>query len=158
MLPYKSSSHSAKCVHCAPQSGNPPPSAPQVLSPPERSDTQPAADRRPQPSARRAVNLSRHNPSTQPAAPAAPLFLNLRRQPPPPPFEPSEPSEPSEPGPRSGPYRRIFPSTSWPSRGRALVNCQSRAFSWLQVLPHWAHQRGVPSGRAGRRMISVSQE
>ena len=55
----------------------PPPSAPQALSPPERSDTQPAADRRPQPSARRAVNLSRHNPSTQPASPADPPPLVL---------------------------------------------------------------------------------
>ena len=34
----------------------PQPSAPQALSPPERSDTQPAADRRPQPSGRSPVN------------------------------------------------------------------------------------------------------
>ncbi len=158
MLPYKSSSHSAKCVHCAPQSGNPPPSAPQALSPPERSEHNPPPtgghNLRPGGPSTFLVTTLLHNPRRQPRPP----FLNLRRQPPPPPFEPSEPSEPSEPGPRSGPYRRIFPSTSCPSRGRALVNCQSRAFSWLQVLPHWAHQRGVPSGRAGRRMISVSQE
>ena len=120
MLPYKSSSHSAKCVRCAslrsggrrlavrtamehpigalprtpfpasrdfPSRGNekiggtgycvtydtdsqsrnadfiliakgaiPPPSAPQALSPPERQRTQPAADRRPQPSGRSPVN------------------------------------------------------------------------------------------------------
>ena len=37
--------------------GNPQPSAAEPLSPPERSE---------------------HNPSTQPAAPAAPLFYNLR--------------------------------------------------------------------------------
>ena len=39
--------------------------------------TQPAAARRPQPSARRPVNLSLHNPSTQPAAPAVPLFYKI---------------------------------------------------------------------------------
>ena len=49
----------------------PQPSAPQALSPPERSE---------------------HNPSTQPVAKAAPLFLNLRRQPPPQPSGPKAPS------------------------------------------------------------------
>ena len=46
----------SKCVRCAPQGGNPLPSAPQALLPPERSDTQPAAGRRPQPSGRSPVN------------------------------------------------------------------------------------------------------
>ena len=55
-------------------------------------------------------------------------------------------------------YHIISPSTSWPSRGRVLVNCQSRAPGWLQVLPHWAHQRGVSFGREGRWIFSSSQE
>ena len=42
---------------------------------PRAKRTQPAADRRPQPSARRAVNLSLHNPYTQPAAEPRPLFI-----------------------------------------------------------------------------------
>ena len=52
MLPYKSSSHSAKCVRCAPRGRyhHPRPEGP---SPPERSE---------------------HNPSTQPAAEPRPLF------------------------------------------------------------------------------------
>ena len=54
-------------------------------------------------------------------------------------------------------YHIISPSTSWPSRGRVLVNCQSRAPGWLQVLPHWAHQRGVSFGREGRWIFSSSQ-
>ena len=52
MLPYKSSSHSAKCVRCAPRGRyhHPRPEGP---SPPERSE---------------------HNPTTQPAAEPRPLF------------------------------------------------------------------------------------
>ncbi len=46
------------CARRAPPS----PSAAELLSPPERSDAQPVADRRPQPSARRAVNLNPVNP------------------------------------------------------------------------------------------------
>ena len=77
----------SKCVRCAPRSGNPPPSAAEPLSPPERSD---------------ATLL--HNPRRS----RAPFLQNLRRQPPPPPSEPCEPSEPFEPGPRSGPIEALF--------------------------------------------------
>ena len=74
MLPYKSSSHSAKCVRCAPK-GNPQPSAlwaVKLKNPPapgrsilrtflcttlfHNPSTQPVADRRPQPSGRSPVN------------------------------------------------------------------------------------------------------
>ena len=73
-MPYdiESQSRNADFISIARRAIHPP--RPEGPSPPERSDTQPAADRRPQPSARRAVNLSLHNPSAQPAAPAAPLF------------------------------------------------------------------------------------
>ena len=57
----------SKCVRCAPK-GNPQPSAPQALSPPERSGAQPFYTTR---------------------GKAAPLFYNLRRQPPPQPSAPT---------------------------------------------------------------------
>ena len=70
MLPYKSSSHSAKCVRCAPQSGNPPPSAPQALSPPERSEHNPPPtgghNLRPGGPSTFLVTTLLHNPRRQP--------------------------------------------------------------------------------------------
>ena len=64
MLPYKSSSHSAKCVRCAPK-GNPQPSGPKAPS--NLRTLRPIGPVNPK-------NLFLHNPSTQPAAKAAPLF------------------------------------------------------------------------------------
>ena len=90
-------------------------------------------------------------PSTQPAA-AGGHNLQPRRGWPP------SPLNPLNPAPRSGAYFHISPSTSWSSNGRELVNCHSMASLISQVLPHWAHQRGVPSGRAGMWMKSASQE
>ena len=96
----------------------------------------------------------------QPSGPKAPS--NLRTFRPIGPVNPKNPrgAAPSTLTPKACPksYHIISPSTSWPSRGRVLVNCQSRAPGWLQVLPHWAHQRGVDSGREGRWIFSSSQE
>ena len=88
-------------------------------------------------------------PSSQPAA-AGGHNLHPRRDWPPSPLNPLNPLNLLNPAPRSGAYFHISPSTSCPSNGRELVNCHSMASLISQVLPHWAHQRGVPSGRAGR--------
>ena len=65
MLPYKSSSHSAKCVRCAPQSGN-------IATLGAKG---PVKLKNPWAEGPSILRTFLHNPSTQPAAKAAPLLL-----------------------------------------------------------------------------------